>query len=96
MDRQLVAVLETLEQKEAVMRELEIKGVDKDDVYILSREDEGASAYDEHFEHGNFVVLVEVEREIGRIPVEDVDTIDQHRTPKGHHHMPHHQMKQGL
>lgn len=96
MDKQVVAILQSLEQKKGVMRELEIKGIKKNNIDIIHRDDEAASLYTRHFEKGDYVVVVEVQKEIGHIPVEEEETLSEHRTPKGHHHQPHHQMKQGL
>ncbi|ADH98207.1 hypothetical protein [Salisediminibacterium selenitireducens] len=96
MDKQVVAVMHSLDQKEGVMRELEIKGVKEEAVQIIHRDDDEASEYRKFFEQGDYVVLVEVDKELGKIPVEQEDTLSEHRTPKGHHHQPHHQMKQGM
>ncbi|WP_280770388.1 hypothetical protein [Salipaludibacillus daqingensis] len=96
MDKQVVAVMHSLEQKQGVLRELEIKGVKEEDVQILHREDEEAEQYQKYFKQGDYVVIVEVEKDIGHIPVEQEETVNEHRTPKGHHHQPHHQMKHGL
>ncbi|CAM3915166.1 hypothetical protein [Alkalicoccus chagannorensis] len=96
MDKQVVAVLQSMKQKEGVLRELEVKGVEEDQIQIIHRDDEDASEYTPFFKQGDYIVVIEVEKEIGRIPVEEEDTLDEHRTPKGHHHMPHHQIKQGL
>jgi len=96
MDKQVVAVMHSLEQKEGVLRELEIKGVEEENIQIIFREDKDAKFYSKHFEKGDYVVIVKVEKDIGHIPVEQEETVQEHRTPKGHHHQPHHQMKQGL
>ncbi|SDO55656.1 hypothetical protein [Alkalicoccus daliensis] len=96
MDKQVVAVLQSLEQKEGVIRELELKNVAREDVEVIHREDEGAPDYQSFFKQGDYVVVVESENEIGRIPVEQEDTQNDRRTPKGHHHKPHHQMKEGF
>ncbi|PRO66265.1 hypothetical protein [Alkalicoccus urumqiensis] len=96
MDRQVVAVLQSKAQQKQVLRELEIKDIPEDRIQIIGKEDEDASSFEPYFEQGDWVVVAEVEKEIGRIPVEDIDSTEEHRTPKGHHHMPHHQMKQGL
>ncbi|PYZ92218.1 hypothetical protein CR194_15370 [Salipaludibacillus keqinensis] len=96
MDKQVVAIMHSLDQKEGVLRELEIKGVDEENVQIIHRDDEDAKLYSKHFEQGDYVVIVEVEKDIGHIPVDKEETVNQQRTPKDHHHQPHHQMKQGL
>ncbi|NJP39396.1 hypothetical protein [Alkalicoccus luteus] len=96
MEKQIVAVMKSLDQKDAVIRELELKGVEQDQIQFIHKDDEEARHFEKEFQQGNYVVLVEVEKEIGRIPVEEEETLDEHRTPKGHHHMPHHQMKQGF
>ena len=96
MDKQVVAVMHSIEQKQGVLRELEIKGVEEKDVQIIYREDEDAELYSKHFEQGDYVVLVEIEKDIGHIPVEDEGTSKVQKTTKDHHHLPHHQMKQGL
>ena len=96
MDKQVVAVLHSLDQKEGVMRELDIKGVKEEDVEVIHKDEEAAASYKGFFEQGDYVVLVEVDKELGKIPVEQEDTLSEHRTPKGHHHQPHHQMKQGM
>lgn len=96
MDKQVVAVLQKLEKKDSVYRELELKGVSRENIELIHKDDKEASEFSGFFKQGDYVVVVESEKEIGRIPVEEEDLIDQHRTPKGHHHMPHHQMKEGL
>ncbi|WP_147803181.1 hypothetical protein [Alkalicoccus halolimnae] len=96
MNKQVVAVLQSLKHKDGVLRELELKGFSKEDIEILHKEEEGASEYSGFFKQGDYVVIVDSQKEIGHIPVEEEDTLDEHRTPKGHHHHPHHQMKQGL
>lgn len=96
MDKQVVAVLHSLDQKEGVYRELEIKGVKEDDIQLIHKDDEEAPEYKGHFDNGDYIVLVEVDKELGKIPVEQEDTLSEHRTPKGHYHQPHHQMKQGM
>lgn len=96
MDKQVVAVLQSIKQKEGVLRELELKNVDRENVKVIHKDEDNAPDYRSFFEQGDYVVVVEVEREIGRIPVEEEDTQKQKRTPKGHHHKPHHQMREGL
>ncbi|SES00860.1 hypothetical protein [Salipaludibacillus aurantiacus] len=96
MDKQVVAIMKSLDQKEAVLRELEIKGVKEEDIQIIHRDDEDAKFFTKHFKQGDYLVIVESEKDIGHIPVEQEETLSQQRTPKGHHHHPHHQMKQGL
>ncbi|PTL39183.1 hypothetical protein [Alkalicoccus saliphilus] len=96
MNKQVVAVLKDPDKKDGVYRELELKGVSRENIELIHKEDKEASPFSGYFEQGDYVVVVESDKEIGHIPVEDEDLIDEHRTPKGHHHMPHHQMKQGL
>ncbi|PYZ96534.1 hypothetical protein CR205_12530 [Alteribacter lacisalsi] len=98
MARPVVAVMDSMDQKDDVFGELlRDKGYKENDIKIISQDDEEAKHYTRYFEQGNFVVTVDVEKDIGQ----------KHKTDPGENlrkadplarqeHPPHHHMKRGL
>ncbi|WP_026691263.1 hypothetical protein [Alteribacter aurantiacus] len=96
MARPVVAVMDSMDQKDDVFEELlNDKGYSEKDISIISRDDEEAKHYTRFFEQGNFVVTVEVEKDIGQAHKKDPQE-RMNAEPLMPTHQPHHHMKRGL
>ncbi|MBM7094894.1 hypothetical protein JSY36_03910 [Bacillus sp. H-16] len=96
MARPVVAVMNSMDQKDDVFNELiNDKGYSENDITIISKEDEEAKHYTRYFEQGDFVVTVEVEKDIGKPHKRDPEE-RMKADPLIQTHQPHHHMKRGL
>ncbi|TMW71084.1 hypothetical protein [Alteribacter natronophilus] len=98
MARPVVAVMDSMDQKEEVFAELlRDKGYKEDDIRIISQDDEEAKHYTRFFEQGDYVVTVDVEKDIGKKHKTDPEANFRNPDPLARQeHPPHHHMKRGL
>ncbi|UCZ53776.1 hypothetical protein LGQ02_03030 [Bacillus shivajii] len=96
MERKVVAVMDTLQQKEDVFQELKERGYEEEDIKIIGRDNEDAKLYERFFEQGHYVVTVDIDYVYDDENSKYDNTLREPKTPKDHHHFPHHQMRRGM
>ncbi|WP_096438849.1 hypothetical protein [Alteribacter populi] len=98
MARTVVAVMDSLGQREEVFGELlRDKGYSESDIHVISKDDEEADRYARYFEQGNYVVTVDVEKDLGKKHKQDPEHFaKKHESIADQGHYPHHHMKRGM
>ncbi|WP_096186993.1 hypothetical protein [Evansella halocellulosilytica] len=96
MVRKVVAVMDTMQQKKAIFDEIKSRGYKEEDITIIGQDADDAHLYARFFEQGQYVVTVDMKRDAGNGKAKYERTLLEPKTPRDHHHFPHHQMRRGL
>ncbi|UTR08799.1 hypothetical protein MM300_12715 [Evansella sp. LMS18] len=69
MERKVIAVLDSLDEKDEYIKKLqEMDGVSEDDLEVISKKDPESDMYHAYFKRGDYVLTVQADHDLAESP----------------------------